>query len=29
MVLSLGTIHLIDDTANVDVASLKEGYLIQ
>ena len=25
----LGTIHLIDDTANVDVASLKEGYLIQ
>lgn len=29
MVLSLGTIHRIDDTANVDVSSLKEGYLIQ
>jgi branched-chain amino acid transport system ATP-binding protein len=29
MVLSLGTIHLIDETANIDVDTLKEGYLIQ
>lgn len=29
MVLSLGDIHLIDDTSNIDIASLKEGYLIQ
>ncbi len=29
MVLSLGKIHLIDDTHNVDVSKLKEGYLIQ
>ncbi|CAN5701524.1 ABC transporter ATP-binding protein [soil metagenome] len=28
MVLRLGRIHLIDDTANVDVDQLKEGYLI-
>ena len=29
MVLSLGTIHLIDDTANIDENQLKEGYLIR
>jgi branched-chain amino acid transport system ATP-binding protein len=29
MILSLGTIHLIEDTRNVDAEMLKEGYLIQ